>query len=59
MFLEKASDVLDSVFSSIVSTENLMDKRFANNLKQKKITGFFINEINTVLFTMFVHVFYY
>ncbi|KAK9885671.1 hypothetical protein WA026_012433 [Henosepilachna vigintioctopunctata] len=41
MFLEKTRDVPDSVFSSIVSFENMIDKRVANSFKQKKITDFF------------------
>ncbi|KAK9885443.1 hypothetical protein WA026_010939 [Henosepilachna vigintioctopunctata] len=41
MFLEKTRDVPNSVFSSIVSFENMIDKLVANSFKQKKITDFF------------------
>lgn len=40
-FLEKTNDVPDTVFSSVVVIENLIDSRAANSLKQKKITDFF------------------
>ncbi|KAL3279208.1 hypothetical protein HHI36_016721 [Cryptolaemus montrouzieri] len=41
IFLERTGDVPDSVFSSIISIEDIINMQEAITLKQKKTTDFF------------------